>query len=72
MQSSAVLVGPDHYQKALTPRQFYEAIEKIIGINTIYDLVRTGRLRSVKIGNRRLIPVSEIHAFFERESIQES
>jgi excisionase family DNA binding protein len=27
-----------------------------VGRSTVYDLIRSGRLRSVKIGRRRLIP----------------
>jgi excisionase family DNA binding protein len=27
-----------------------------VGRSTAYDLIRTGRLRSVKIGRRRLVP----------------
>ncbi|ROT25615.1 helix-turn-helix domain-containing protein [Micromonospora sp. HM5-17] len=31
-----------------------------IGRSLAYDLIRSGRLRSIKIGSRRLIPVSAI------------
>lgn len=39
--------------------------------STIYDLMRTGRLRSVKEGRARLIPMSALHeyvALLEREA----
>ncbi|MFI0764629.1 helix-turn-helix domain-containing protein [Streptomyces sp. NPDC021218] len=39
--------------------------------NTIYDLMRTGRLRSVKEGRARKIPASALHeyvALLEREA----
>ncbi|CDR08529.1 helix-turn-helix domain-containing protein [Streptomyces iranensis] len=47
---------------------------KVLGIkskNTIYDLMRTGRLRSVKEGRARLIPMSALReyvALLEREA----
>lgn len=31
-----------------------------IGRSLVYDLIRSGRLRSFKVGSRRLIPVSAI------------
>jgi len=39
-----------------------------IGRDTAYELVRSGRLRSVAIGRRRLVPASELEAFVARES----
>jgi excisionase family DNA binding protein len=33
-----------------------------VGRSMAYDLIRTGRLRSVKIGRRRLIPRSALDA----------
>lgn len=38
-----------------------------IGRNTVYELVNTGRIRSVVVGNRRLVPRSELEAWIERE-----
>jgi excisionase family DNA binding protein len=40
-----------------------------LGRNTTYDLVRSGRLRSVRVGRRLVIPRSEIDAFLEREAL---
>lgn len=39
-----------------------------IGRDTAYRLVRSGRLRSVEIGRRHLIPVNELEAFVARET----
>ncbi|MEU7908179.1 helix-turn-helix domain-containing protein [Actinoplanes sp. NPDC049118] len=36
------------------------ARELRIGRSLVYDLIRTGRLRSFKVGSRRLIPVAAI------------
>lgn len=33
-----------------------------VGRSTAYDLIRTGRLRSVKIGRRRLVPRDALDA----------
>ena len=33
----------------------------------INDLIRTGRLRSVKVGRRRIIPADAIHEFLNDE-----
>ena len=39
-----------------------------VGRDSAYQLVREGRLRSVAIGRKRLIPRSELLAFISRES----
>jgi excisionase family DNA binding protein len=39
-----------------------------IGRDTTYELVRSGRLRSVAIGRRRLVPFSELEDFVRRET----
>jgi len=44
------------------------AAQLSIGRDTAYELVRSGRLRSVAIGRRRLIPFSELEDFVRRES----
>jgi excisionase family DNA binding protein len=38
-----------------------------VGRDHCYRLVREGRLRSIAIGGRRLIPVTELAAFVDRE-----
>ena len=37
-----------------------------VGRSTTYQLLMTGKLRSVTIGRRRLVPVSELRRFVER------
>lgn len=39
-----------------------------IGRSTLYLLLRTGELGSVKIGRRRLVPQSQIDAFIARRT----
>lgn len=49
-----------------------EAAELLgLGRNTTYTLVRSGRLRSVRVGRRLVIPRSEVDAFLEREAVRE-
>jgi excisionase family DNA binding protein len=38
-----------------------------VGHDAVYRLLNEGRLRSVKLGRRRLIPVSELERFLEAE-----
>jgi excisionase family DNA binding protein len=38
-----------------------------VGRDTAYELVRSGRLRSIAVGVKKLIPESELVAFIERE-----
>ncbi len=57
-------VGP----KVLSVRQFHAAIGAVIGINTLYEYARSGRIRSVRIGRKLLILASEVDEFFEREA----
>lgn len=52
----------------LTPREFYQATKGVIGLNSIYELLRAQRIRHVKIGPRFLILASETTAFFDREA----
>jgi excisionase family DNA binding protein len=35
--------------------------------NTVYALIKTRRLRAVRVGKRLRVPVSEVNAFLERE-----
>jgi excisionase family DNA binding protein len=39
-----------------------------IGRDTVYQLVREGRLRSVRVSRKVLIPRVELRAFVEREA----
>ncbi len=39
-----------------------------IGRNTAYELVRSGQIRSVRIGRKIRIPKSEVLAFLDRNS----
>jgi excisionase family DNA binding protein len=50
---------------AVSPRRAAEYLG--VGHDAIYQLLHQGRLRSVKLGRRRLIPVSELERFLAAE-----
>ena len=41
-----------------------------IGRSTMFELIRNGRLSSIKVGKRRLIPTSELRAFLDRATAE--
>jgi excisionase family DNA binding protein len=46
-----------------------EAAKRLgLGRDTAYQLVREGRIHSVALGRKRLVPVAELARFVERES----
>jgi excisionase family DNA binding protein len=40
-----------------------------VGRDAIYQLIREGRIRSVRVGRKILIPRRELAAFVEREAL---
>ncbi len=54
----------DDSTEALTPREAMTALR--IGRDTLYNLIRSGELRSFTIGRARRIPAAEIPAFMRR------
>jgi excisionase family DNA binding protein len=48
----------------LTAEEVAKALN--VGRCTVYDLIRTGQLRSFKIGKLRRIPVDAVHEFARR------
>jgi excisionase family DNA binding protein len=48
-------------RRALSPRE----AERTLGIShaTLFRLLKSGRLRRIKVGSRTIIPVAEIDAF---------
>lgn len=38
-----------------------------IGRNTVYELLRSGRLRSIRIGRKIIIPASAINEFLSKK-----
>jgi excisionase family DNA binding protein len=45
-----------------------EAAEALrISRDTIYELIRSGRLRTIKLGARRLVPVVALHEYVSGE-----
>lgn len=58
----------DQYSLLLSPRQFHEALGGSIGINSIYELIRAGTIKSVRLGRKILIPRRELIDFPHRAS----
>lgn len=52
----------------LTPDEFRCALGGAIGRGNIYELIRAGRIRHVRLGRKILVPRSEVDAFVEREA----
>jgi len=61
----AEVVRPGAPTLAVSPRAAGRCLG--VGHNVVYQLLNEGRLRSVKLGRRRLIPVSELERFLSEE-----
>lgn len=57
----------DTHKPLLTPDEFREALGNTIGRSSIYELLKTGRIKFVRIGRRILIPQNEVETFVQRE-----
>jgi len=56
----------DRQSLLLRPRA--AARELGLGREAVYQLIREGRLRCVRVGRRLLVPRTELEAFVEREA----
>lgn len=52
----------------LSPDEFRYALGGAIGRGNVYELLRAGRIRHIKLGRKILIPYSEVKAFIERQA----
>ncbi|GAA4664054.1 helix-turn-helix domain-containing protein [Amycolatopsis dongchuanensis] len=43
-----------------------------LGRTTIFELLRTGQLESIKVGRRRIIPADAIRAYFAAERARQA
>lgn len=59
--------------KYITVKQLYEKLNAqhpgIIGINSVYDLVKRKDFPSVRIGNKFLIIENKVDAWFEKKTL---
>ncbi len=62
-----VNTSPVKSRRALTLFDFCDFYS--IGRSTAYLLIRTGKLRSIRIGGRRLIPVDAAEALLKPEEV---
>jgi len=63
----------DTKQVEATPGRLAHSVEEAahalgIGRSLVFALLKDGKLKSIKIGKRRLIPVVELQAFLDRQS----
>jgi excisionase family DNA binding protein len=57
-----------HSRSLLTVAEFHEHFRPKIGRNKVYELVQTGRLKSLRLGERKiLIPATELYDWPARE-----
>ena len=57
--------APTHISPRLQPVE--TVMERLdLGRSTVYSLIRSGDLRSVKVGKRRLVPESALAEFIKR------
>ena len=59
----------DSYGDVLLPSDIQQILH--LGRNNIYNLLNTGRIKSIKIGNRYLIPKIYLIAFLKGEDDKE-
>lgn len=52
----------------LTPDEFWEGMQKVIGRNSLYGLIQANRIRHIRVGRKILIPRSELTEFPLREA----
>lgn len=52
-------------QKLFTPLEAWEYSGKRIGRDTLYGLLHSGHLKSIRVGRRFVIPRSSLEAFLE-------
>lgn len=56
-----------HAPLAVSPRKAAQYLD--VGHDAIYTLLNQGRIKSVKLGRRRLIPVVELERFLTDEMV---
>lgn len=70
--NASVPAGSVPAKPLLTPEEYYRAFDGAIGRGSIYELLRAGRIRHVRLGRKILIPRSELDDFPIREASLQS
>ena len=52
----------------LSPSEFFAEMKGAVGKNSLYGLIHDGRIKSIRIGRKILIPRSELIDFPAREA----
>ena len=54
----------------LSIKELHAELGKAYGINALYNAAAVGKLKTVRVGRKVLVPRSEVEAFIQRESGQ--
>lgn len=66
--ATAVGPAPPAPPALLTVAEFWNLLDRRVGLNTLYRLVHDGRIRSIRLGERKiLIPATELTDWPHRE-----
>ena len=57
----------EKHEELLSPREFNKKRPEI-GLGSVYDALRNGKIRHIRIGRKYLIPASEVDGWPARES----
>ena len=57
----------DTQKRLLTVPELHLKYDGAYGLNSLYAAVKTGRLKSVRVGRKILVPASEVEDFIRRE-----
>lgn len=52
----------------ITPTEFYNRLDGVVGKSSIYEAIRGNRIRHLKVGRKILILASEVEAWPLREA----
>ncbi len=59
---------PPAMKPLVSPKEFYRCHGSAIGLTSIYEGVKSNRIKHIKIGRKILIPASEVEAWPLREA----
>lgn len=53
----------ENYRDVLTPRELKDILR--IGFNKVYDLIKNGDIKSLRVGNKIIIPKSAVLEYLQ-------
>lgn len=60
--------GQDPLPTLLTPADVYQYLGGKIGKGAIYELIRSGRMQSIRVGQRSYVTATEVSDWLTREA----